>query len=62
MTGERSKQEVLELMRRLGMQDRIPEAERDLPDVVDLDRDGHLLARLGLGVDALVNRMGGSPW
>ena len=62
MERTRYKKDVLELMRRLGMEDRIPEAERELPEVIDLDRDGRLLAQFGLGVDALVNRMGGSAW
>jgi hypothetical protein len=56
----RSKRDVLVLMRRLGLQDRIAEAERDLPDVVDLDGDAAILSRLGLGVDAAVDGLGGS--
>jgi hypothetical protein len=57
-----SKREVLALMRRLGLSDRIEQAERELPDPVDLTRDGDLLARLGLGLDAAVDRLGGSSW
>jgi hypothetical protein len=58
----RSKQQVLELMRRLGLHDRIEQAERDLPEVVDLRRDGEVLERLGLNVDRAVNGLGGSAW
>jgi hypothetical protein len=58
----RSKQQVLELMRRLGLHDRIEQAERDLPEVVDLRRDGEVLERLGLSVDRAVNGLGGSAW
>jgi hypothetical protein len=58
----RSKQQVLELMRRLGLHDRIEQAERDLPEVVDLTRDGEMLERLGLSVDRAVNGLGGSAW
>jgi hypothetical protein len=57
-----SKDDVLTLMRRLGMHDRIEQAERELPDPVNLTRDGDLLARLGLDFDAAVNRLGGSSW
>jgi hypothetical protein len=57
-----SKQQVIELMRRLGMHDRVAEAERDLPDIIDLERDGAVLARLGLSVDAAVSQLGGSAW
>ena len=58
----RSKRDVLTLMRRLGKTDRIDEAERILPDPVDLDRDAHLLTRLGMGVDSAFNEMGASPY
>ena len=32
-----------------------------LPEVVDLDRDGELLARYGVSHDDLISRLGGSP-
>jgi hypothetical protein len=60
--GTRSKRDIVALMRRLGKTDRIDEAERILPDPVDLDRDGHLLTRLGMGVDAAYNELGASPY
>ena len=47
-------------MRRVGRTDRIEEADRILPDPVDLDRDAHLLARLGMSLDAAFNELGGS--
>jgi hypothetical protein len=56
----RAKSDVLDLMRRLGMDDRIAEAAATLPEVIDLRRDADLLARLGLGPDTLVDRLGGS--
>ena len=58
----RSKRDVLALMRRLGKNDRIDEAERILPDPVDLDRDAHLLAQLGIGMDSAFNQLGASPY
>jgi len=57
---QRSKADVLDLMRRLGMHDRLAAAQAQLPDVVDLRRHADLLARLGLGVDTVVDRLGGS--
>jgi hypothetical protein len=57
-----SKQQVIALMRRLGLHDRIDEAERDLPEVIDLTRDAATLARLGLGLDIAVNALGADPW
>ena len=63
LAGEtRTKHEVLALMRRLGKGDRIDEAERILPDPVDLNRDNRLLTQLGVGVDSAVDEMGGSPY
>jgi hypothetical protein len=32
-----------------------------LPETVDLDRDGELLARNGITHDDLISRLGGSP-
>jgi hypothetical protein len=56
------KADVLAMMQRLAMDDElIAEAARTLPDPVDLDRDQRLLARFGLSLGHLVDRMGGSP-
>jgi hypothetical protein len=57
---QRAKSDVLDLMRRVGLADRVAEAEATLPDVVDLRRHADLLAHLGLGPDALADRLGGS--
>src|ERR1700712_2274175 len=63
MAGQtRPKRDVLALMRRLGKNDRIEEAERILPDPVDLERDGDLLTGLGMGVDTAYNELGASPY
>jgi len=32
-----------------------------LPEIVDLNRDGELLARHGVSHDDLISRLGGSP-
>ena len=57
-----SKAKVLAVMRRVGRGDRIEEAERILPDPVDLGRDNHLLIQLGVTVDSAVDAMGSSPY
>jgi hypothetical protein len=56
-----SKEQVLALMRRLGLYDKLAAAERELPDVIDITADQEQLAELGLGVDEATNMMGGSP-
>ena len=62
MTAHPTKAQVVAIMRRLGMDDKIDQAMRELPDVIDLDRDGNKLRQLGLGLDTIVNELGGSPW
>jgi hypothetical protein len=62
MTTHPTKAQVIALMRRLGMEDKIDQALRELPDVIDTDRDANKLRRLGLGLDIIVNELGGSPW
>ena len=52
---------VLDVMRRVGMHERMAEAQRILPDPVDTDRDVQLLQGLGISRDSLIQRMGGSP-
>lgn len=62
MTTHPTKAQVIAIMRRLGMEDKIDQALRELPDVIDIDRDGKKLRQLGLGLDTIVNELGGSPW
>jgi hypothetical protein len=57
----RSKQDVLETLRRAGAYGLIEGREEELPDPVDLDRDQQLLAELGITRGLLVDMMGGSP-
>jgi hypothetical protein len=59
---QRSKADVLAIMKRLGLDDDlIADAARILPDPVDLDLDQRVLARFGLSRGGLIDRMGGSP-
>ena len=62
MTKHPTKGQVVAIMRRLGMEDKIDQALRELPDVIDIDRDEKKLRQLGLGLDTIVNELGGSPW
>ncbi len=58
---ELAKQDVLSMLRRIGLADLVEEVEETLPDPVDTVRDAHLLARYGLTRNQLTDRMGGSP-
>jgi carbamate kinase len=60
--NERTRTQVEQVMRRIGLSDRIAEAHRMLPEVVDLDRDGQLLSGLGLSMDRIVDGLGAGPW
>ncbi len=58
----KAKRDVLALMARLGLHDRLGEAALRLPDPVDLVRDSAILTDMGLAFDAIVDRLGGSAW
>ena len=58
----RSHEEAARVLRRAGYSDEfIRELLRQLPDPLDLQRDGQTLARYGLSPELLTDRMGGSP-
>jgi hypothetical protein len=58
----RSKAEVVRAVRRTGVPPETIEAlEAELPDPVDLDRDGDVLLAHGITTDELIDRLGGSP-
>jgi hypothetical protein len=56
-----TKQEVVRILRNAGLPDVAEEAERSLPDEVDLDQAADFGARYGITRDELISRMGGSP-
>jgi hypothetical protein len=58
----RPRTDIIAIMRRIGLTDRLAEAAQILPEMVDLDRDAQLLDRLGLGLDRIVDRLGDGPW
>jgi len=56
-----SRQHVVDLLRRTGMADAADEAERVLPDPVDLEYLTQWGAKHGVSRDDLISQMGGSP-
>lgn len=53
------KQELLNLLRTQGDNDTADEAERELPDEIDSDRDGAALDALGLDRTQLMAKLAG---
>jgi hypothetical protein len=52
------KSQIIELLKKRGDQDKAAQAESDLPDKVDPDRDSGLLSKLGIDPKDL---LGGLP-
>ena len=51
---------VLDFLREQGQHDQASQAEQELPDQVDTDRDGNLLQKFGIDPQALIQKfMGG---
>jgi hypothetical protein len=53
------KENVLDLLRQRGEDDKTDEAERELPDRVDTERDSGLLSKLGIDPQDLTGGLGG---
>jgi hypothetical protein len=53
------KEKILELLRQRGDQDKADQADRELPDQVDTDRDAGLLSKLGIDPQDLLGGLGG---
>jgi hypothetical protein len=58
---EISRARVLAVMRRVGLHDQIDRAATELPEQIDTDRDGQLLARFGISRERLMELLGSSP-
>jgi hypothetical protein len=56
---EFSKETILEFLRGKGQDDKAQQAEQELPDTVDTDRDSGLLGRLGIDPQELMSKFGG---
>jgi len=58
------KNTILDFLREQGQQDQASQAEQELPDQVDTDRDGNLLQKFGIDPQALIQKFmcgGGLP-
>ena len=53
------KEKILELLRERGDGDKADQANRELPDQVDTDRDAGLLSKLGIDPQDLLGGLGG---
>ena len=51
------KQKLLELLRSRGDQDKVDQANKELPDKVDPDRDLELFSRLGVEPSELLGKL-----
>jgi hypothetical protein len=56
-----TRQHVVDVLRTAGLQQEADEADRSLPEELDLERAAHFLQRYGITKDVLISRMGGSP-
>ena len=56
-----TKREVVRVLRRAGLSEAADDAERELPDELDLERAADFGARYGITRDVLISRLGGSP-
>jgi hypothetical protein len=53
------KEQVLELLRSRGDQDKADKADQELPENVDPERDSGLLSKLGVDPSELLGKFGG---
>jgi hypothetical protein len=56
---EIDKNTIVGMLRERGDHDKAGEAERDLPDQVDTDRDANLLERFGISPQELIGKVTG---
>jgi hypothetical protein len=55
------KEEIVRMLRSAGFDEAADDAERSLPEDVDLERAQEFGLRYGITRDELISRMGGSP-
>jgi hypothetical protein len=53
------KEQILDLLRQQGDHDKAGQAEQELPDQVDTDRDSGLLEKFGINPQDLISKLGG---
>jgi hypothetical protein len=54
------KDKILEMLRGQGDDDKAAQADRELPDQVDTDRDKGMLDKLGIDPQDLLGKLGGN--
>jgi hypothetical protein len=55
------KDKIIEMIKEHGNADQAGQAEQELPDQVDPDRDSGLLSKFGLEPKDLIGKLGGLP-
>jgi hypothetical protein len=55
-----SKDQIMSFLQQQGQGDKATQAQQQLPDQVDTDQHGDLLAGLGIDVPAMLGSMGGA--
>jgi hypothetical protein len=53
------KEQILDFLRQQGKQDQVGEADQQLPDQVDTERDAGLLQKFGIDPGDLLSKLGG---
>jgi hypothetical protein len=53
------KDKILDLLRQQGKSDQVQQAEQELPDQVDPERDSGLLSKFGIDPADLLGKLGG---
>ena len=53
------KAQIIELLKSRGEQDKAAQADSELPDQVDTDRDANLLEKYGIDPQELLGKLGG---
>jgi hypothetical protein len=61
VTVELTRQQVVDVLRKAGLQAMADEALRELPDPVDQEQVAAWAVRYGVNMGELISRMGGSP-
>jgi hypothetical protein len=54
------KEQVLELLRSRGESEQAAQADSELPDQVDTDRDAGMLSKFGIDPQELISKFGGN--
>lgn len=53
------KQQIIDFLKNQGDNDKAQQADQELPQQVDTDRDSGLLSKLGINVQDLLGKLGG---